>query len=174
MLEGERAQRSEAARELKQLEKRAAAARSPALQLASPLPAALAALPSEEADEQRAVLEHRIAKHSVQVSERQSRAKDVVLADAAVRGGILGVRSSDAPQCGWGAPVMTVQDGVRQAVEDGYAAPAELQADQPSRPGSQANPHLGARNKCAATPHMCNERSVCIGVPCRYSRYRRR
>ncbi len=38
MLEGERAQRSEAAREFKQLEKRAAAARSPALQLASPLP----------------------------------------------------------------------------------------------------------------------------------------
>jgi len=38
VLEGERAQRSEAAREVKQLEKRAAAARSPALQLASPLP----------------------------------------------------------------------------------------------------------------------------------------
>ena len=68
MLEGERAQRSEAAREFKQLEKRAAAGRSPALQLASPLPAALAALPMGEADQRRAALERRIAQHSAQVS----------------------------------------------------------------------------------------------------------
>ena len=72
MLEGERAQRSEAARELKQLEKRVAAARSPALQLASPLPAALAALPSVEADVRRAALEQRIAQHSMQVRLRKS------------------------------------------------------------------------------------------------------
>ena len=68
VLEGERAQRSQAAREFKQLEKRAAAARSPALQLASPLPAALAALPTSEADQRRAALERRIAQHSAQVS----------------------------------------------------------------------------------------------------------
>ena len=66
-MEGERAQRSAAAAQLKQLEKRAATARSPALQLASPLPAALAALPAAAANRRKAELEGTVRKHSDQV-----------------------------------------------------------------------------------------------------------
>ena len=69
VLEGERAQRSAAAAQLKQLEKCAAAARSPALQLASPLPASLAALPAAAANRRKAQLEEAVRKHSDQVTK---------------------------------------------------------------------------------------------------------
>jgi hypothetical protein len=65
VLEGEKAQRSEAARRLREVEKRLAVAKSPDLMLSSPL--AGGAGPAVGLDAEKAELEEQIRRHSMQV-----------------------------------------------------------------------------------------------------------
>ncbi len=68
ILEGEKAQRTEAARQLKDVEKRLALQRSPAVQLASPLPgASFKTADPIQLELDRARLQEQIKQHSAQV-----------------------------------------------------------------------------------------------------------
>ena len=68
ILEGEKAQRTEAARQLKDVEKRLALQRTPAVQLASPLPgASLKTADPVQLELDRARLQEQIKQHSAQV-----------------------------------------------------------------------------------------------------------